>query len=63
MFPSLYKVSLSEVGRKCGMQSRMGQGENSLMQVQVTLRESNHFIVGSTELPNFLGLEALLQSV
>lgn len=45
------------------MQSRMGQGENSLMQVQVTLRESNHFIVGSTELPNFLGLEALLQSV
>lgn len=63
-FPSLYrKVILSEVGRRCGMQSRVGQGENSLMQVQITLREKNNFIVGSTELLNFLGLEVLLQSV
>lgn len=41
----------------------MGQGENSFMQVQVTLREKNNFIVESTELLNFLSLEVLLQSV
>lgn len=41
----------------------MGQGENSFMQVQVTLRERNNFIVESTELLNFLSLEVLLQSV
>lgn len=41
----------------------MGQEENSFMQVQVTLREKNNFIVESTELLNFLSLEVLLQSV
>lgn len=64
VLPSLCrKVILSEVGRRCGMQSRMGQRENSFMQVQVTLREKNNFIVESTELLNFLSLEVLLQSV
>lgn len=50
VFPSLYrKVILSEIGRRCGMQGRVGQEENSLMQEQVTLREKNNFIVESTE--------------
>lgn len=36
-------------GRVCGMQSRVGQGENRLMQEQVTLSENINFIVESTE--------------
>lgn len=40
------------------MQIRVGQRKNSLMQVQVTLREKNNSIVESTELLNFLGLES-----
>lgn len=36
-------------GSVCGMQSRVGQGENRLMQEQVTLSENINFIVESTK--------------